>query len=135
MNRNRVGRMAAAAVAVGAFLTATSAPAQTPGLPQSQAEFEKQINLTADQKKKIEGIGKKYQPKMMAIQKKYEPEARKLQQQLMALQQKANAEIKPVADQYQKEVDAILTPTQREKIKQIRAQIMQRGQPGAPGGR
>jgi Spy/CpxP family protein refolding chaperone len=142
MNRNRVGRIAAAAAAVGVFFTATSAPAQTPGLPRTQAEFEKQINLTADQKSKIETITKKYQPRIQAVTKKYEPEARKLQEQMVALQkkmvalnQKAATEAKPLTDQYQKEVDAILTPSQREKIKQIRSQLMQRGQPGAPGGR
>jgi Skp family chaperone for outer membrane proteins len=131
MNRNRVWRIAAAAVAAGVLLSATSAPAQTPGLPKSQAEFEKQIGLTADQKKKIEGLNQKYQPKIQAVQKKYEPEARKLQQQMAALQQKVQTEMKPLADQYQKEMDAVLTPAQREKVKQIRQQVMQQ-QGGRP---
>jgi Spy/CpxP family protein refolding chaperone len=135
MNRNRVWRTAATAVAAGILLSATSAPAQTPTLPRSQAEFEQQVGLTADQKKKIEALKGKYQPKIQAVQKKYEPEARRLQQAIAALQQKANKELKPLADQYQKEIDAILTPAQRAKIKQMNEAQMKAMQQQGGGGR
>jgi|GEM_PF-5125340 Skp family chaperone for outer membrane proteins len=109
-------------VAMGAasiLLLATQAPAQTPTLPQNQAEYEKMIGLTADQKKRMEAIGKRYEPKFQAIQKKYQPQFEALQKQMQALQQKAMKEVEPLQQNLKKELDGVLTATQRKKVQEI----------------
>jgi len=70
-----IRRVLLAGCALGAAFMATATPAlaQATGLPKTQAEFEKQIGITADQKKKMDDLKKKYDPQMLAIQKKYLP--------------------------------------------------------------
>jgi hypothetical protein len=141
-----IRRVLLAGCALGAAFMATATPAlaQATGLPKTQAEFEKQIGITADQKKKMDDLKKKYDPQMLAIQKKYQPQVQKLQQQfaeiqtqMQALQQKAQVEMRPLAEKAQKEMQAILTPVQQKKIKEIEAQVQQQRQQaggGAGGG-
>jgi Spy/CpxP family protein refolding chaperone len=125
----------------GLLLLAAQAPAQTPNLPRSQAEFEKMISLTADQKKKIEAVNKRYQPQLQsvgtkyrpqlaAIENKYKPKVEALKKQMAELQKQAYGEARPILEQQQKEalpilqkqqkeIEGILTPAQRAKIKQM----------------
>jgi chromosome segregation ATPase len=132
--------MAAIFGATGSLLLTLPGLAQTPtALPQSQAEFEKQVGITPDQKKKIEAVGNKYKPQVDKIQNKYKPQVEKIKQQMQALQvqmqglqQKYMAEVKPIANQQEKDIENILTPQQREKVKQIQAAMQQ--QRNAMGG-
>lgn len=119
--------------AAALLLLATQAPAQTPTMPRNQEEFEKMIGLTADQKKKIEAVNKKYLPQVQAVQKKYQPQFEALQKQMMALQQKAQKEVQPLMNKQKTEMEAILTPTQRKKIQELENMARQQGG-GAPGG-
>jgi ABC-type uncharacterized transport system substrate-binding protein len=98
------------------------------------------LGLNADQKKKIEAIDKKYLPKVKSIGDKYKPQVAPLEQQMaalrkefeakakpiqekaVALQKKANLELEPVMTARRKEVEAILTPAQREKVKKLDAE-------------
>jgi hypothetical protein len=135
MMRTTARLTATVAGIAGLTLLAGNAKAQT-----SQADFEKQLGITADQKQKMQVVDKKYNPQLQAIQKKYQPQAQKLQQQMIALQKqmqdlnkKAYTEAQPSLQKRQKEYEAILTPAQREKIKQIQQQAMQQRQ-GMMGG-
>lgn len=123
------------------LLLAVQAPAQTPNVPRTQAEFEKMISLSPDQKKKIDvvnkryqpqlqTIGQKYRPQLSAIENKYKPRVEALQKQMMELQKQAYAEAQPILQKQQqeatpilqkqqKEIEVILTPAQRAKIKQM----------------
>ncbi len=133
----RVARhMVVVGSAASLLLLATQAPAQTPTMPRNQAEFEKMIGLTADQKKKIEVVNKKYTPQVQALQKKYQPQFEALQKQMQALQQKYQKEAEPLANKQKTEMEAILTPAQRKKVQEIQAMARQQGGPGAggPGG-
>ena len=49
-----------------------------------------------------------------------------LRKQMQALQQKVYNEAKPTLQAQQKEMDGILTPAQKAKIKQLQAAQMQR---------
>lgn len=118
--------------AAALLLLATQAPAQTPTMPRSQAEFEQMIGLTPDQKKKMEAVNKKYQPQMQAIQKKYQPQFEALQKQMAALQQKAQKEAQPVMTKQKTEIEAILTPAQRKKIQDFEAMARQQQGGGMP---
>jgi Spy/CpxP family protein refolding chaperone len=109
------------------------------------------LGLTKEQRVKIEAIDKKYQPKTGAILKKYEPQIAPIKQQVQALEKKykpridslqaefakeskplqdraiaiqneANKEIKPLEEARRKDIEAILTPKQREQVKKIDAQ-------------
>ena len=108
-------------VLLGAALVA-SAPAgqaqngKTP-LPKSQAEFEKQVGITAAQKTKMNTITKKYEPKAKALQ----AQMVKLQQQMQTLQVQAN-----------KEMQSVLTAQQQAKIKAIQSAMQQQGGMGGP---
>jgi hypothetical protein len=116
--------------------------AQTPtALPTNAQEFEKQVGITPDQHNKIEAVGNKYKPQIEKVQSKYKPQFAQLQQQMQALQQKYMglqqkyvAEIKPIATQQQKDIDALLTPQQREKIKQINQAVQQQRAAMSAGG-
>jgi hypothetical protein len=103
--------------------------------PTSQADFEKQLGITPDQKQKMQVVDKKYNPQLQAIQKKYQPQAQKLQQQMIAIQkqmqalnQKAFTEAQPTLQKRQKEYEAILTAAQKSKIKELQQQAMQQRQ-------
>ncbi|MBC8101092.1 MAG: hypothetical protein H7Z41_00710 [Cytophagales bacterium] len=127
------------AVATLALLTTGAAVQgqQMPGGangPSGQQQMEKELGITPQQKTKLDAIGKKYLPKLSAVQKKYTPQAQALQKQMVALQQKmqalnqkAFAEAKPTLDARQKEMDTVLTATQKAKIKQIQAAQSQGG--------
>gem|GEM_PF-3393494 len=137
----RKPRRAASAVMAALALAAvlgTAAPAQTP--PRNQAEYDamvkkqreeffKKIGVTAAQKSKIDAIQKKYEPSLEKINKKYEPRAKALQQQMAALQKKMmelqqeyGNEMRPVAQKMDKELEAVLTPAQRAKVKELQKQ-------------
>jgi hypothetical protein len=132
------------AAIAGLTLLTASAKAQTTPMPSSQADFEKQLGITPDQKQKMQAVDKKYNPQLQAISKKYQPQAQKLQQQMMAIQEqmqtlnkKAMTEAQPYLQKRAKEYETILTPAQRDKIKQLQQQAMQQRQMmmggGAPG--
>jgi hypothetical protein len=136
MMSNRARLIATLAGIAGLTLLATNAKAQN-----TQAEFEKQLGITPDQKQRMQAVDKKYNPQLQAISKKYQPQAQKLQQQLIALQKqmqdlnkKAFTEAQPTLQKRQKEYEAILTPTQKEKIKQMQAQAMQQQRMMGGGG-
>lgn len=119
---------AAAVVLIGTGVVAVRAQ----NLPRSQAEFEQQIGLTAAQKEKLKKIDARYKPQLEAIDKKYRPQFEALQKQLQALQVKANAEVKPIMEKRGKEAQAVFTPAQMAKMKQIQA-AMQQAQGGGMG--
>lgn len=102
-----------------------STQAQMQAQMQAQAQMEKQLGITAEQKAKLTSINTKYRPKLNALNKKYEPQFRALQKQIQALQQKAITEARPTLQAQQKEMDAVLTPAQRAKIKQMQSGQMQ----------
>jgi Spy/CpxP family protein refolding chaperone len=140
-----IRRAVLAGCVLGAACVAATLPAQAQdaALPKTQAEFEKQIGLTADQKKKMDAVQKKYQPQLLAIGKKYQPEFQKMQQQMQELQgkmqalnQKAQTEAKPLMEKAQKESNAILTPAQQKKIKEFQDKAKQQAamQGGLMGG-
>jgi Spy/CpxP family protein refolding chaperone len=109
------------------------------------------LGLTKEQRVKLEAIDKKYQPKTGTIMKKYEPrivpirqqvqalekkykprisaiqaefakESKPLQDQAIAIQNEANKELKPLEEARRKDIESVLTPAQREKVKKIDAQ-------------
>jgi len=136
MTRMNARRIATLAGIAGLTLLGATARAQT-----SQADVEKQLGLTADQKQRMQAVDKKYNPQLQAISKKYQPQAQKLQQQMMqiqqqmqALQKKAFTEAQPYLEKLAKDIQAILTPAQQEKIKQMQAQAMQQRQMMGAGG-
>jgi hypothetical protein len=120
-------------VAAGLLVATTGiALAQQPGMGaaqaqmQAQQEMEKQLGITAQQKAKLTAISNKYRPKLVALNKKYEPQFKALQKKMQDLQQKAMAEARPTLQAQQKEMDTVLTPAQRAKIKQMQAGQLQR---------
>lgn len=108
----------ASAVVLGAVHAQAPATA-----PRSQAEYDQQLALTPAQKKQIAGINDRYKPKFMALQAQFQA----IQKQGMALSMARG-----------KDMDALLTPTQRVKAKQIAAAMQsqreQMGRGGMPGG-
>lgn len=135
-------RMAATLGATSLLLLTLPGMAQTPtAIPQNQAEFEKQLGITADQKKKMEAVGKKYKPQLEKLQTKYKPQVEQLQKQMVALQQqmvalqkKYVAEAQPLGTAQQKEIEGILTPAQRDKMKAIQAAVQQQRSAAGGGG-
>jgi Spy/CpxP family protein refolding chaperone len=110
------------------LLVATTgiALAQQPGNPaqaqlQAQQQMEKELGITAEQKKKLTTISNKYRPKLEALNKKYDPQFKALQKKMQQLQQKAMTEARPTLTAQQKEMDSVLTPAQKAKIKQMQA--------------
>jgi len=113
-------------------LSARHASAQAPGQQRTTAQVEKEIGVTAAQKSKIESVKKKYDPKLKALQPRMVAAQKQMQQV-----QKDYITIAQAAD---KEMQAILTPAQRAKLKAMQAadakkyqQMMQQGG-GRPGG-
>ncbi len=117
-------------VAAG-LLVATSgiALAQQPGMGgspaqaqmQAQQQMEKELGITAQQKTKLTSISNKYRPKLVALDKKYGPQFKALQKKMQDLQQKAMTEARPTLQAQQKEMDAVLTPAQRAKLKTMQS--------------
>ena len=113
------------------LLVATTgiALAQQPGMGgnpaqaqlQAQQQMEKELGITAQQKTKLTAISNKYRPKLEALNKKYDPQFKALQKKMQELQQKAMTEARPTLTAQQKEMDAVLTPAQKAKIKQMQA--------------
>jgi uncharacterized protein with von Willebrand factor type A (vWA) domain len=122
-------------VALIATLSLAGGVAFAQALPKDMKDFEKQIGLTDAQRKKMEVVDKKYQPKFKAIDGKYRPQFTALQKQMeplqkkaFELQQKMNAEAKPVMDAMNKEKEACMSPDQVKKMKAILAKIAARNQ-------
>jgi hypothetical protein len=116
-------------------LAALSGTAVAQDLPKDIKELEKQIGLTDAQRKKMEAVDKKYQPRFKAIDSKYKPQFMALQKQIeplqkkaFELQQKMSAEAKPIMDTMNKEKEACMTPDQAKKMKAIFAKIAARNQ-------
>ena len=110
--------------ALAALSAAPAAFAQE--LPKSSAELEKMLGLTPEQKKRIAAVDAKYNPKAKVIADKYSPQFQSMQKQMVALQKRYLTELKPVLDQRGKEVEAVLTPQQREQVKKLDSQLKQR---------
>lgn len=110
--------------ALAALSAAPAAYAQD--LPKSSAELEKMLGLTPEQKKRIGVIDTKYNPKAKVVADKYAPQFQALQKQTIDLQKRYLTELKPILDQRGKEVEAVLTPQQREQIKKLDSQLKQR---------
>jgi uncharacterized protein with FMN-binding domain len=130
-NAKRLAATAAATI-LGTAGLVTAAYAQT--MPRNEAEFEQQVGITAAQKSKINQINAKYKPQFDAINKKYRPKVEALQKQMQALQLQANNEVRPLAQKHSKEVEAVLSPAQRTKIKAIQQQAMSQRQGMMQGG-
>lgn len=116
-------------------LSALTGAALAQDLPKDVTELEKQIGITDAQRKKMEVVDKKYQPKFKAIDSKYRPQFTAIQKQMeplqkkaFSLQQKMNAEAKPIMDAMNKEKEACLSPDQVKKMKAIMAKINARNQ-------
>jgi hypothetical protein len=120
--------LAIATIAV-ALLTAftPAARAQQPN-PQMAAEiqaFQKSLNVTPDQQKKLTAIQAKYGPKMQAIMDKLRKQGGakptpELQQKLM---KQWATETKPLIEAQRKETAVIFTPAQNAKIKAFQAKM------------
>ncbi len=118
--------VAAAAVAAASICLAAGIQAQTSGAPSGQPsadqvrarqELEKKLGISTAQRTKIDAIEGKYRPQMARIQE----QMLKLRQQMITLAVSAD-----------KEVNAVLTPAQRDKMKQLQAaQLKQMQQQGA----
>ncbi len=98
---------------------------------RQQAVLEK-LNLTADQKKKIEALRKKQAEEMRGAFAKNRPEPGQKPDPAMREKMKA------ARDKYEKELMAILTPDQQKKFKALMKEEMekmrtQRGQGGPAG--
>ena len=117
-------------VALSVAALALGAAGHAQGPPKELADLEKQIGLTDVQRKKMEALDKKYQPKFLAIKKKYQPQFEVIQKQAMQLQQKMNAEGKPTFDAMNKEKESVLTPAQVTKMKAILAKFAARNKKG-----
>lgn len=123
-------------VTAGLLITTTGialAQQGAPGGSAAQAQMaaqmaaqEKELGITPQQKTKITAINGKYTPKLTALNKKYDPQFRALQAKIQELQKKAYTEAKPTLEARQKELDGVLTPAQKAKIKQMQAAQMQR---------
>ncbi len=146
-------RLAAALFSAVALSTTVlgGARAQQPpvGGAPGGAPMQDPLGLSADQKKKIDAIQKKYKPQIEALQKKWQPQflaiqkkyqalaqplakdnspaGQKKQQDLMAkmqgemkpLMDKAMKETKPLQDKVTKEINTVLTPKQQATLKQL----------------
>ena len=82
------------------------------------AKYEPQI---VPIRQKVQAMEKKYEPRITAIRQEFTKEAKPLQDQAVAIQNKANLELKPIEEARRKELEALLTPAQREKVKKIDA--------------
>ena len=105
------------------------APGGNPAQAQMAAQMaaqEKELGITPQQKAKLTAISGKYRPKLVSLNNKYDPQFRALQVKMQELQKKAYAEAKPTLEAQQKEMDTVLTPAQKAKIKQMKAASMQR---------
>lgn len=83
-------------------------------------ELKKELKLTAAQEKKIEAIRAKYRAKMQAMFKGMKPPQqgqRPDKKQFEAMMKK----FQPIREAQQKEIDAVLTPKQREIMKKWKA--------------
>lgn len=122
MTRRRAGATAAAAAAAFIMTAATAVTwAQAPPGGGGLNAAEKELGITAAQKSRITALRTKYQPQIQKIDKKYQPRVMALRKQMADLQKQYVAEVKPIASKMDKEMEAILTPAQRTKIKQMQA--------------
>ena len=158
-------RLLAASIAAVAVLGTVAGTAHAQQPPAAPGGMQDPLGLTADQKKKMDAIQKKYQPqiealqkkwqpKFVAVQKKYQSEGDKLskdqtpggQKKMQAFMQKVQAEMKPLMDAAQKEtkplqdkvvkeINGVLTPKQQATLKQLMSMQQQMGGPGGPGPR
>ena len=129
----------AIATAAVALLTlfAPAARAQQPD-PKMMAEiqaFQKSLNITPDQKAKIDAIGKKYAPKFQAIQAKLMQKGGKnpspeLKKKLFA---QWATETKPLIAAQKKESEAIFTAEQRARIKAFQTKLAAKMKAGGKG--
>jgi hypothetical protein len=122
----------------GLFLagTAVAQPPQPKSAPQAigsslQAILEKELALTSEQQKKWATINSKYKPQLKTIDEKYKPQMDALLKQMQELRKTARTEARPLLDARRKELDAILTPEQLKKKKELdeklRANLERRG--------
>ena len=112
-------------------------PPANPAMQKAQAEvqaFEKSLNITADQKKKLTAIQVKYSPKLKAVRdqlmKEGGPNPAPAVQQ--ALGKKWADQTKPLFAAVRKEQNAVYTPQQLTRIKAFQAK-MQKQYGGTPG--
>ena len=111
--------VSAASICLAASIQAQTSRAQ-PGQPtpeqlRARQDLEKQLGITTAQKNKIAAIESKYRPQMAKIQE----QMFKLRQQMISLAADAD-----------KEVQAVLTPAQRDKIKKLEEAQLKRLQSG-----
>ena len=107
-------------------------PGQGGGRRGMPDELKKQLALTAAQEQKIKAISDKYRAKFQALRGNVQPGQRPDPAQMKAMMEK----MKPIRDAQQKEIDAVLTPKQRDIMKKWRAAHPPRmmGGPGGPRG-
>lgn len=115
----------AVAACVAALCTVSSVWAQD-AFPRNPDEVAKVLGLTAAQKKRIAAIDARYNPQAQTIGRKYQAQVAALQKQMAALQQSYLNDLKPLLAKRGKEVEAVLTPAQRERAKQLDAQLRKR---------
>lgn len=113
------------AVVTAAFCIAVPASAQDT-FPRNSQEVEKALGLTAAQKKRIAEIDGRYNPQAQAIARKYQEQVQSLQKQMAALQKSYLTDLKPVLEKRGKEIEAVLTPQQRDKAKQLDIELRKR---------
>lgn len=90
-------------------------------------EFMTKLNLTADQKKKVEALQKSTQEKMRALMGKGGAPGDR---------QGMREKFKPIMEAHMKAMKEILTPEQEKKLEAMRKEMRsKRGGPGAPGGK
>lgn len=101
------------------------------GNPKMFEEVAKKLNLTADQKTKLQKVQKDFQAKMEAMRPKNAKNGERPK-----LTDDQRKKFMATFEDYQKKVNAILTPAQQKKLKEIREEAMKkfRGGPGGPGG-
>lgn len=129
----------AIATAAVALLTAftPAARAQQPN-PQVAAEikaFQKSLNVTPDQQKKLTAVQVKYGPKFQAISDKLRKEggAKPTPAKIQELRKKGMALAQPLIAAQKKESEAIFTADQRAKIKVFQAKIAAKMKAGGKG--
>ena len=143
---------AAALISVASIAGGTAFAQGAPGGPGAGMAQPDPLNLTADQKKKVEAIQKKYQPQMMALKSKYEPQMltirnkyiklaeplandktavgqkkqlalfQQMQKEMAPIAQKAMKESQPLQAKVQHELEGILDAKQKATFRQIIAQ-------------
>jgi Spy/CpxP family protein refolding chaperone len=89
----------------------------------SLGQLQKELKLTAKQKKEWTRIIGQYRPRVKTVQDKYVPRLTALHTQLQRVSGQMTQELRPTLEARRRELEAVLTPEQRKKKESLNAAL------------